>query len=391
MSRSSTTISERRIFVVAGEASGDRLAAHVLRDANVAAFGMGGDALRGAGADIRVDLRALSSMGVLDVVPNLLKLARAVSVLGSSVQSRRPDRALLVDYTELNARVGRWLRQKGVPVVWLVAPQVWAWRPHRITALARSMDHLGALFSFEIERWRSAGVDARWVGHPAVEDAIAARCASPDASLFHRLSLSLSGGVVALALLPGSRRSEVLRHLPIMLESAASVSRHDRIHPVVLLAHSLEPTTRQWAVEQSERMGASVVDVHGQQGLAGPLRLLRDLGARAALCTSGTATLECALAGVSPVILYRTDPLTASIGRALLNVDAIGLPNVVLGRRVFTELLQDHVAVHEIEKALGNAFKRSDSRDSIASELQHCLTPNDGMTFAERVQAMLLS
>jgi lipid-A-disaccharide synthase len=317
------------LLVVAGEASGDVAAAAVVRRLERAAFGMGGDALRDAGCELVADVRDSTAMGLGGVTARALSIARAWRAITRAAQRRRPTAALLVNYTEFNVRLARRLRRLDVKVVFYGAPQVWAWRPGRARSIAPLVDDMAVMFPFEQAVWRSAGARTTWVGHPALEAPRPSRSAA-------RIDLGLAADARAVAVLPGSRPHEVRRLLPRMLAAVGEVrSARGATDARVLLAPSLDAATSTFATDAAARAHVPVVHVTGAQGATAHLPAFD-----VALTASGTASLECAIAGAPPVITYRVDLLTELAARAFLKTPHVGLPNVVLGRRAFAELLQ---------------------------------------------------
>jgi lipid-A-disaccharide synthase len=336
------------LLVVAGEASGDRAAAAVLaRLPDVKAFGLGGASLERLGADLVGDLRDTTAMGVGEVGVRAFGVVRSWRRVLRAVAQRRPRAALLVNYSEYNTRLAPRLQEEGVRVLWYGAPQVWAWRAGRTTTLRSCVDRLAVMLPFEASVWSAAGLDAHYVGHPSLEIALPSRNEA-------RAELGMTPYAPAIAILPGSRPHEVRRLLRPMLEGYERV-RADRasIDGRVLLAPSLDAGTRRWAHEVCASQHVETYDVDPTTGAAGILAAFD-----VALCASGTASLEAALARAVPVIAYRVGLTTELTARALLRADHIGLPNILLGRRAFTELLQNDVRPELLGDALADALDR---------------------------------
>src|SRR4051794_13809270 len=209
------------LMVVAGEASGDRAAAGVLRalgPAAARAFGMGGPAVEAAGAELVADLRRSTALGVSEVAARAVAIGSAYAQVLYAAHARKPRAALLVNYTDFNTRVARGLHASGVRVLWYGAPQIWAWRADRARALRPSIDRMAVILPFEEALWRNVGVDARYVGHPAREGVLLGRRAARDA-------LGLTPFAAAIAIMPGSRPHEVQRLLAPMLDAYEEVRR----------------------------------------------------------------------------------------------------------------------------------------------------------------------
>jgi lipid-A-disaccharide synthase len=339
------------LLVVAGEASGDRAAAAVVaRLSGVHAFGLGGPALASCDVELLGDLRAWTALGLGEAAARATTIWSAWRTVLRAARARRATAALLVNYTEFNARLAPHLHASDMRVLWYGAPQVWAWRRRRGASLRRSVDRMAVMLPFEESIWRDIGVDAHYVGHPAIEGASLAR---NDA----RATLGMTPYASAVAILPGSRPHEVRSLLVPMLEGYERV-RSDRasVDARVLLAPSLDPSTRAWALATSAAMHVPTFEVDPQAGAVGVLRAFD-----AALCASGTASLEAALARAVPVIAYRVGIATELAARALLRTKHLALPNVLLGRASFPELVQRQVQTGRIAQALASVLDRRDA------------------------------
>ena len=326
------------LLVVAGEASGDRAAAAVVaRLPGVEAFGLGGAALASRGMVLVGDLRSSTALGVGEAGARALGVLRVWRAVARAVRTRRPRAALLVNYTEFNARLAPQLRAAGVRGLWYGAPQVWAWRPSRTASMRRCIDRMAVMLPFEAPIWRAAGVDAHYVGHPALEVEPLDRATS-------RRTLGMTPYASAVAVLPGSRPHEVRRLLVPMLDAYEHV-RSDRasVDARVLVASSLDEPTRRWISTLCATRRVRTFDVDPQVGAMGVLRAFD-----ASLCASGTASLEAALSRAMPVIAYRVGVATELAARMLVTTPHVALPNVLLGRRAFTELLQRDVHASRI-------------------------------------------
>ncbi len=315
------------VLVVSGEPSGDRAAARVIARMTargIRSFGLGGDASEREGAEL-VSKMSHAAMGIVDVAARSARIAVAMMAVRSAVRRRKPRAAILVNYTEFNALLLGFLRRTGVRVLWYAAPQIWAWRPRRGPSIARGVDKMAVILPFEEPLWEKCGASTRYVGHPAMETPALSREAA-------RAELGLSMHARAVALLPGSRASEVRRLLPAMVEAAPDGH--------VLLSTALDDRTRAWARTRA----AYVHEVDGASRLIGAFDF--------ALCASGTASLEAALAGVPPVVVYRVDAIAAMVAKRALRTPFVALPNVLLGRRAFPELLQHDARADKMRAAL---------------------------------------
>lgn len=329
------------LLVSAGEQSGDRAAADVLRRIEGPAFGLGGDACARAGMELTTHLRDLTGMGTYEVASKLPAIVRARARLTRAVRERRPWAALLVNYTGFNTSLLDTLRREKVPVLWYGAPQVWAWGKFRGRKIAARLDKMAVMLPFEEELWNGLGVETRYVGHPALSVARVPRGVLRDA-------LGLAPNARAVAILPGSRPHEVRSLLPALLAGYERVRRPiASIEARVLVAASLDTKMRAWVTETAAAARVPITHVDADDG-AGTFLPAFD----AALCASGTASLEAVLARAIPVVTYKVSIVTEALARALLTVENVALPNVLLSERVFPELLQRDVTPRAIAAEL---------------------------------------
>lgn len=356
-------------MISAGEASGDTHAAHALtalRADGVAftAFGMGAGSLMAAGTELIVDCRDLAVIGIVDVLINYPKFLKRLRKLRDAMRERHPDLLIIVDYPDFNLKLAETACELGIPVLFYISPQVWAWRAGRIDRIGSLVTHMAVLFPFEVDVYAQAGIPVSHVGHPLVDDAH-----SPydrDGARRHLGLPSSDDGAAGAAyplvtLLPGSRNGEIRRHLPVMLESARLLSRHQ---PDCRFLLPLAPTLERALVEAMiADAGVSVTLVEGQTCN----------GMRAAdvvLTSSGTATLETALIGTPMVILYIVAPLNHAIMSRMIRIPDIGLVNIVAGSRIVPEFVQKAAT----PEALTAALQRLLSDEAYRSNMREALT-----------------
>lgn len=321
-----------RIMITAGEPSGDRLGAGVARALRARApeielFGMGGEAMAAAGVERIQDASEVAVVGVVEVLSRLGAIRRAMDRLEQALHDRRPDLLVPVDFPDFNLRLAAAARRAGVPVVYFVSPQVWAWRRSRVRKIRRLVRRMLVLFRFETDFYSAAGVPATFVGHPLALDPVSP---VPADELCRRAGLD--AGRRTIALMPGSRRGEIGRLLPVLLETAR---RLERTHPDLQFLVPLAP-------------GVPPSAVTGPAGEAGPGRLRVHGGdypeilsvCAAGVVAAGTASLEAAAWELPVAVVYRMHPITYWVGRLLVRLDHVALPNLVAGRRVVPELIQ---------------------------------------------------
>ncbi|QJD28754.1 lipid-A-disaccharide synthase [Methylococcus geothermalis] len=319
------------VMLVAGEASGDQHAAAMFRELRrlipeVRGTGMGGPAMSEAGIDIRVDSTGLGVIGLAEIARHYGEISRALEAMKALARAERPDLLICVDYKEFNFRLARAAKAAGIKVLFYVSPQVWAWRPGRVKDYGRAIDHMAVIFPFEVPFYERHGIPVTYVGHP-----LAGKIAPvADAGRMRReLGMGESGPLVGL--LPGSRGNEIRRLLPMMLQTAARIAG-ERPDARFVLIQAPSVTDELLAAE----LEAAPV----------PVRLVKDrrldvLGCcDAVMTTSGTATLEVALLGVPMAIVYKLAPLSYWLGRLLVTIPFIGLPNILAGRKIVQEFIQ---------------------------------------------------
>jgi lipid-A-disaccharide synthase len=324
------------IMLSAGEASGDLHGATLCRalrelEPGVRLLGMGGSHMRAAGMEVLLDPTAHAAVGTSEAIGRIPALYRAYRTLAARLVAERPRALVLIDFPEFNLRLARRARAANVPVVYFIPPQLWAWRRGRIRQMAHRVSRVLAVFPFEPPLYEGAGVPVEFVGHPLL-DALPLDLARDDA----RRRLGADPAHSLIGLLPGSRREEVERLLPPMLEAARRLAAADARPRFVL---GLAPTV-------SRERGAA----HLRQAGPGPAVEVVEgrtyevmAAADALLIASGTATLEAALLGTPMALCYRVSRTTELIARLLARVEWIGLPNLVAGRAVVPELIQEQV------------------------------------------------
>jgi lipid-A-disaccharide synthase len=370
------------IMLAAGEASGDLHGAALCRALRAEApgcrlFGMGGERMAAAGMDLLVDVTAVAAAGGTEAVSRIPLLYRAYRRLRAPLDgARRPGVLVVIDFPEFNLRLARAARRAGVPVVYFIPPQIWAWRSWRVRTIRRVISLVLAVFPFETALYRRAGVPVEFVGHPLL-DALAG---APDQAAARR-QLGLGDRALVIGLLPGSRREEVERVLPAMQGAVAAVAA---ARPDARFVLALAPTIERAAVER-------------RLGVGFPVAIARDRAhavmsaADLLLVASGTATLEAALLGTPMVVCYRVSRLTELMVRTLMRVPWISLPNLTLGRAVVPELYQEAVTGERLARETVRLLDTPgalDTQRAAFRELQGQLgAPGVGARAARRVLA----
>jgi lipid-A-disaccharide synthase len=318
-----------RLLISCGEASGDLYGAELVRHLReqvpgLDAFGLGGDRLQAEGASLLAHVRDLAVVGLLEVVSHLRHLRAVFRRVLDEAERHRPDAAVLVDYPDFNLRLARALHRRGIPVIYYVSPQLWAWRRGRIHDIRATVARMLVIFPFEEALYRDAGVPVSFVGHPLVS-----LVHPPGDAVTLRRELGLDPERPVVALLPGSRAKEVAHNLPPIAASVdALAAARPEVQFVAAVAASLDP-----ALIRRGLGDRPVTIAHDRTHAALS-------AATAAIVASGTATVEAALLGAPMVVVYRLSPWTYRLGRRFVRVPYYAMVNLIGGRRVVPELIQ---------------------------------------------------
>ncbi len=328
------------VLMIAGEASADLHGAKVvarLRELapSLPVYGVGGDRMSAAGMELAYHARDFAVVGFVEIVRHIPRLKAAMDRLVRLAAERKTPLAILIDYPGFNIALAKRLKGMGVRVLYYVSPQVWAWGEGRVRTIARHVDRMAVVFAFEKEFYRERGVDVEFVGHPLLEEPLLAAAVRPTRP---------EGAPPLLGLLPGSRRQEIARHLPVMLGAARILGREV---PGLTAALGLAPGIDGDVIERAvSRSGLRVEMVPPDRTYDLMLR------SSALLVSSGTATLEAACAGAPMVVVYRMAPASYAIARSLVKTRHIGLVNLVAGEEVVPELIQNDASPDRLAAAV---------------------------------------
>ena len=347
-----------RLLIVSGEPSGELYAAELVRhlralQPDLEVFGVGGDRLQAQGATLLAHVRDLAVVGLFEVLSHLRHIRSVFRRVLDEVDRDRPQAAVLVDYPDFNLRLARELRRRGIPVVYYVSPQIWAWRKGRIRTIRDTVERMLVIFPFEEALYRDAGVPVEFVGHPLVD------LVHPEGREDFLRGLGVSPETDVVAVLPGSRPKEIAHNLP-GLAGAIGILRAWRpeLEFLLPLAPSIEPSALQ----------------AGLQGL--PVRLVPPGGAQsvlascqAAMVASGTATVEAAILGAPMVVVYRLSKLTHFLGRRLVRVPHVAMANLIAGKRAVPELIQDEFTPERVAGEVRSLLEQPEEREAMKADL----------------------
>jgi lipid-A-disaccharide synthase len=321
--------------------------------ATIEFFGVGGDQMRAAGCDLLVDAREIAEVGIVEVIKHIPTIYRRFRQVVREAERRRPDAAVLIDFPDFNLRLARELHRLGVPVIYYVSPQLWAWKQRRIERVRQYVREMLVIFPFEEKFYREHGIAAKFVGHP-LADLPAPATSREEFAREYRLDPQRRW----IALLPGSRRGEVSRIFPVLL-GAAQLLGPEYVYTVPVAS----TLSRDWVA----------TFLRGYSGP--PITFTRDaratlLHARAAAVTSGTSTLEASLIGTPFTMVYRVAPLTWALGRRLVKVDRFAMVNLIAERDVVPELVQDDFTPQRVCEELRRIIPEGPDRDRMLSDFR---------------------
>jgi lipid-A-disaccharide synthase len=347
-----------KYYLIAGEASGDLHGSNLMKalvgeDPKAAFRVWGGDLMEAAGGQLVKHYRDLAFMGFLEVVKNLPTILRNIRFCREDILQYQPDALILIDYPGFNLRIAEWAAKRGIRVFYYISPQLWAWHASRVKIIQASVDRLFAILPFEPAFYAKYGYEVSYIGHPLLDVVEHFRPAGD-----FRGRNGLPGGPL-IGLLPGSRRQEISRMLRVMLDAIPLLP--ERYHYVIAGAPAIEAAFYEAIILQHPHIDGRVSIVHGQT-----YDLLHEV--EAAAVTSGTATLETALFGVPQVVCYRGNALSFQIARRLVKVPFISLVNLIAGREVVRELIQDALTPRAIADALLPFLQASAERERIVED-----------------------
>ena len=354
-------MSEKKLFIVAGEASGDTHASRLIREIKktmpgLKVEGLGGEKMRHAGCELRADLVSQAVMGFVQVAKNLRFFRRLFHDSIEHMEKNRPDAVVLVDYPGFNLRLAAAAKKLGITVIYYISPQVWAWRPRRINKIARLVDKMMVILPFEEELYKKVGVDVTYVGHPLI-DSITEN--QPDPGFLDRLGEPDPARLIGI--LPGSRKQEITSILPVLLDAAK------------ILLEQMPGTS--FLIPCSSRANMEIVkEITEKEKLPVDFFLgkIHEVAGAARCCmvTSGTATLEVACFHTPLLVAYKTSHLLWVLSRAFLHVDHVSLVNIIAGKEVVPEMLQYRMRPRLLAETVAELCRDGERRKTMTTELE---------------------
>jgi lipid-A-disaccharide synthase len=356
------TAGSKTIMIIAGEASGDLHGSNLVRamlerDASLVFYGMGGERLKSAGAQLVAHAADMAVVGLTEVFSKLGMILKVMRQLKASLKTKKPDLVILIDYPDFNLPLAKAAKKQGIKVFYYISPQVWAWRKGRINQIRKVVDKMAVILPFEETLYHQAHVDATFVGHPLL-DVVKTRYSREDALQ----KFGLRKDFKTVGLLPGSRQSEVVKLLPVMLQTAQILrDKIAKVQFVLPIADTLEPAFISAIVDAYDVVVKIIADE------------IYDVIAVSdtAIVASGTATLETALLETPMIIIYKISPLSYILGRLFIRVANIGLVNIIAGKTIVPEFIQNDVTPERLAKAMLDIMTDDSRMQRMKLELSH--------------------
>jgi lipid-A-disaccharide synthase len=359
------------LYIICGEASGDLHGANLIqairkRNPEVQFFGTGGDRMQAAGMKLNTHIREMNFMGFVEVISNLPKILGIMRSIKSEILARKPNAVLLVDYPGMNLKLAPWIRAQGIPVLYYISPQLWAWKKDRVEIIRKYVNRMFVVLPFEEDFYREEGILAEFYGHPLLDE-----FENPVEELPELKAINKP----IIALLPGSRAQEIRKILPEFLKA---VHRFPGYEPVIACAPAI-----------ADSLYDSIPEAKGVKRVKSKTReLLRN--SQMALVASGTATLETALAGVPQVVGYKANALSVFLARQLVTVNYISLVNLILNKPAILELIQDDLTEDNLVKELNALLSDSKRRQEMQKDYLELRKLLGGAGCSDRIATQIL-
>lgn len=356
-----TEKSPQTIMFSAGESSGDQHAANMFKELkiqmpNIKGLGMGGAKMQQAGIDIRFDSSGIAVIGLIEVIKHYGDIRKALKLMQKLVALEKPDLLVCVDYKEFNLKLAGLAKRLGIKVLFYVSPQVWAWRPGRVVTYGKAIDMMAVIFPFEAAYYEAKKIPVKYVGHPSVDKVYPQLTKAEDMAKY-----SLRKGNPVIGILPGSRINEIRRMLPMMLGAAEDLAQtHEGIQFVLPQADSISEQLLESYLQKTSSVEIKVIKNQ-------PYDVIQCCDA--IMTTSGTATLEVALMMIPMVIVYKLSAISYFLGKYLVHIKFIGLPNIIAGKGVVKELIQYEVTKEKLVTELSKILENTEYRKKMLVEL----------------------
>jgi len=349
---------QKCIMIIAGEASGDLhgsklVDAMLKKEPDLFFCGIGGQALNNAGAKIYVDSSSLSVVGITEVFSKIPNIFKGVAVAKRLLKSLKPDLLILIDFPDFNLHIAAFAKKIGIPVLYYISPQIWAWRSRRINKIKKLVDHMAVIFPFEEDYYKKYDIPVTYVGHPLLDSKL-----SPA----NKISGQTSKSNNVIGLLPGSRKSEIVKHLPVMLDAAGIlIKRLQNIKFIISVAPALDKKLLEKSVLNHKDADSFELSEESVENIFKRCKIV--------ISASGTVTLEAAISGIPMVIIYKISPVSYWIGKALVHVNNISLVNLIAGKEIIPELIQGEASPLNIADVVYEMIRSPASLKKLRNEL----------------------
>ncbi len=365
---------KKRVMIIAGETSGDLHGAKIVtamqkRNKGLFFFGIGGRALKEAGVNVLVDASEISVVGITEVFSKIPGILKGLKVVKKTLKTMRPDLLILIDFPDFNLHVAATANKIGIPVLYYISPQIWAWRLGRLKKIGELVDHMAVILPFEEDFYKEQNIPVTFVGHPLLEDRLLPKEAFVNKWPEDRF---------VIGLLPGSRYGEIARHLPVMLDAARILFEKIKSTRFII---SLAPDVEEKHVEEIVKKYKGAADFEIS---AGNVRKIFEQS-KIVVAASGTVTLESAISGTPMVIIYKVSPVSYWLGKAMIRVKNIGLVNLIAGKEIVPELIQKEASSNRIADTVFKMLNDPTALKRISHELLAIRDKLGGPGASERV------
>lgn len=372
-------LASKHVMIAAGEASGDLHGAGLVRsmletDPSLKFFGMGGEELAGEGVEIVIDLSTLSVMGFTEVFASIREIHTSLKQLKRVLKKKKPALLVLIDFADFNLRLAKEAKKLGIPVFYYITPKVWVWRKRRVKKLRKYVDSAGVILPFEEEYLKERGVNARYVGNPTLESVSVKFTRSQFCQKYN-----IDEKKALVGIIPGSRKKEVSFLLPVFLESAKRMQQKYSRELAFLI-----PLASTLSLEDIDRAGLASYKQDLEIHILPEDRYELMAACDAVVAASGTVTLELTLLDIPMVVAYKFTPTSYMIGKALINIPYFSLVNILSGKGVVTELLQDQVEPATVEIELARILFDEDVRNYMKKEFSEVRAQLGGAKASQR-------
>ena len=351
---------EKKILIIAGEASGDLHGSNLVKemlslDPRLLFYGVGGENMKKVGVNLVADIADMAVVGIIEVLFKARSIYKVYRKLKKTLTADHLSLIILIDYPDFNLLFARAAKKKKVPIVYYISPQIWAWRKRRIQHIARLIKKMIVIFPFEEKFYQNAGIDVDFVGHPLL-DSVRSHLSRDE--IFNYLRLA--PGIPTVGLLPGSRTSEIRRHLPLMLKAVPLISEKlSSVQFIIPVAPGLD------SGEIKNMAGPQNTTIRVVDDSIYEVMQIADL----LLVASGTATVEATIMGTPMVVIYRVSPLTYLLGKLLIKVKNIGMVNIIAEKTVVPELIQVDLHPEKIASTVVRIFQSPSTLKEMRKEL----------------------